>query len=190
MHCHCHCLSCQRAPRLSPYVETEVQKGLHISRSVARPLAPELPLQALPSFGDILSDHNVRLGYFPPLILWNVVPVEQNAHMPAPLLSLPRVAFPSCDASEAQAASARPLATRGGSGHWYTLASARARNTPFSPPSQPCPAPNFSVPHKVLQGVWSLGVSGWRGLGVAQETHKAQHLSLYIHKYIYIYLLE
>lgn len=82
---------------------------------------------------------------------------------------------------------------RGGGGHWYTLASARAlsRNTPFSPPSQPAPLAPISLnSHKVLQGVWSLGVSGWRGLGVAQETHKAQHLSLYIHKYIYIYLLE
>lgn len=49
-------------PASSPYVETEVQKGLHISRSVARPLAPELPLQTLPSFGNILSDRNVCLS--------------------------------------------------------------------------------------------------------------------------------
>lgn len=105
-------------------------------------------------------------------------------------LRLPRVAFPSCAASVAQALlqpTALPASTglrgagKGGGATgidspFFANAGAPTR----TPPPPRTPPLSLPIPTKCFR-VWSVGVEG------GKNTHKAQHLSLSI--YINIYIL-
>lgn len=122
--------------------------------------------------------------------------------MSAPLLRSPRVAFPSRDASVAQASSpTRSLPSGGGmpgnggggatgidSQKMMPGAPNSCNTSSFPPRSPPAPlrVPQFPQSASGCAESWGCrGGGGW-GEECKKHTHKAQHLSLYIHKYIYI----